>query len=301
MLTIAYLTCREEPCFEWFYDSLKRECAGDTKDIKVIRVDLHAPCVSLDSTLEPPIMTVHPKPSVWQGKHRLTSRDYFAASNARNTALCYAQDGWIAYVDDLSVLLPGWLKCVRQAMAENYIVLGAYRKVYELMVENGEITSFKDHSRGWDTRWGRGNDSGPVPANGGWMFGCSLAAPVEAFLKINGWDEDCDSLGSEDYIAGMMLERAGYAMKYDRRMVTFESEERHRDIGTLTRFDKGKSPNDKSHKILELVKHGRNRAPNYFGEEGIAGLRQKILRGEPFPIPGIPQHDWFDGQPLAEL
>ena len=301
-LTIAYMTCRQNPRFEWFRDSLLHQNPIGIVN-RIVVVDFHA------ATREPKLdvpgietIVTTPKPTVWQGPHRLTKRDYFAAANARNTALCYAKDGWIAYVDDLSVLMPGWLKCVREAMQGNYIALGAYRKVLKLQVENGEVKYLEDHPSGWDSRWKHGNDAHPVPAAGGWLFGASVAMPVETLLKINGWDEDCDSLGGEDYIAGLMLEKHGYRFMYDRRMLTLESEELHHYEVTLTRIDKGKSPKDKSHKILKMVTdHGRHRAPNYFGNEGIAGLRQRVLRGEPFPIPSIPEHDWYDDQPLREM
>ena len=240
-------------------------------------------------------------PSVWQGKHRLTKKDYFAASNARNTALCLAPDGWIAYVDDLSVLMPGWLFCVRQAIEKNYIVLGAYKKVLNLEVDSDGNATYTDFPAGVDSRWNSGHPDKPVHAAGSWMFGCSLAAPVEAFLRINGWDTDCDSLGSEDYIAGIMLEKAGYRFMYDRRMLTLESEERHHDGSSFARFDKGVSPNDKSHALLKMVMNGRKVAPNYFGEGGISAVRNKVLKGEQFPIIQCPMHDWFDCQPLSEL
>lgn len=133
------------------------------------------------------------------------------------------------------------------------------------------------------------------------MFGCSVAMPVDAILAINGFDEDCCLLGGEDYIAGLMLEKAGYRFIYDPRMMTLESEEAHHDGSGMPRFDKGKSPNDKSHAILNMVLGGRHVAPNYFGEGGLRALRQRILNGESFPICQVPQHDWYDGQPLSEL
>lgn len=285
--------------FRWFFDSLNRECKGDFSG-------LHLVCVDLLAEERPMQMIwdehVPPMPCVWQGPYRLTKRDYFAASNARNTALCLAPDGWIAYVDDLSVLMPGWLNSIREAMEGDYIVLGAYKKVLKLFVDEDGNARYEEFAPGVDSRWDKGDPCKPVPAAGSWMFGCSLAAPVEAFLKINGWDADCDSLGSEDYIAGIMLDKAGYRFCYDRRMLTLESEERHHDGSALPRFDKGKSPNDKSHAILNMVlKGGRHTAPNYFGEGGIRAVRERVLNGEPFPIIQTPQHDWYDGQPLSEL
>jgi len=297
-LTIAYITGRPEPMFHWFFNSLKRECSNDFSGIHIVVVDRFSETRPYQL---PANAHVCPMPNVWQGKYRLTKRDYFAASNARNTALCLAPDGWITYVDDLSVLMPGWLACVREAMEEDYIALGAYKKVLKLEVDHNGNATYEDFAPGVDSRWNSGHPDGPVPAAGSWMFGCSLAAPVEAFLKINGFDSDADSLGSEDYIAGIMLEKAGYRFMYDRRMLTLESEERHHDGSALPRFDKGVSPKDKSHALLKMVMNGRHVAPNYFGEGGIRAVHERVLHGEPFPIIQVPDRDWYDGQPLSEL
>ena len=306
MLTVAYFTNRRDCKWQWFADSLKRETKGIWDDIKLVVVDFSRGLPDRDKYIVEPdgckrFVHVEPKPNVWQGKHRLTTQDYFAASNARNTAICHAEDGWIAFVDDLSVLMPGWLSRVRLAQNEGYIALGAYKKVKDLVVEKGDVKSFTPHPPGVDSRWGYGADTNAVPCSGSWMFGCSVAAPVEALLTINGFDEDCDSLGSEDYIAGIMMERNGFTFRYDRQMLTLESEEDHFKEQPFKRTDKGFSPNDKSHAILNMVREGRGYAPNYFGEGGIRALRKRILAGDPFPIQQIPQHDWFDGQPISEF
>jgi glycosyltransferase involved in cell wall biosynthesis len=306
-LTIAFMTCRKEPMLDWFISSLHRECKGDFTGISIKVIDFYADSIvrHVDPKKIDPfskVISFHaPMPSVWQGKYRLTKKDYFAASNARNTALCLAPDGWIAYVDDLSVLMPGWLSCVRQAMEKNYIVLGAYKKVLNLEVDSDGNATYTDFPAGVDSRWNSGHPDKPVIAAGSWLFGCSLAAPVEAFLKINGWDNDCNGSGYEDYIAGIMLEKAGYSFRYDRKMLTLESEERHHTDSSFVRFDKGVSPNDKSHAFLKLVLNGRHVAPNYFGDGGIRAVREKVLNGEPFPIIKVPDRDWYDGQLLSEL
>ena len=152
---------RPEPQIQWFLDSIRNECGGDYTGINLIVIAFHAdePWKSVsvvecdgeklgDKLIS--YMVYQPKPCVWQGPHRLTKQDWFAASNARNTGLCYARDGWIAYVDDLSVLMPGWLNAVREAMAGNYIVLGAYKKVKNLVVENGVVRSCWEFAGGLD-------------------------------------------------------------------------------------------------------------------------------------------------------
>lgn len=303
-LTIAYMTSRRDCRIEWFLDSLQNQMKP-TDSIRVVVVDFwndERPEGWLSEYPSESLIRTAPKPNVWQGKYKLTKEDWFAASNARNTALCLATDGWIAYVDDLSVLMPHWLQSVREAMNGTKIVLGAYKKVKHLKVEKGIAVSYEEFANGIDSRWPKGRDDKPVTAAGSWLYGCSLAGPVEAFLKVGGWPEAlCDSLGSEDYIEGIMLEKAGYEFLYDRRMLTLESDELHWQLPIMVRTDKGVSPNDKSHAVLKMAMGGMKFHPNHFGDEGIRGLRQRILRGEPFPFYGIPQHDYYDGQPLSEM
>lgn len=310
-ITISYITNRAESHSDWFFSSLERECNGDYSDIKVVVVDFHCdPNHKWEHGLgwTGEIINVAPKPCVWNGPHRLTKDNYFAASNARNTALCYAGGSWIVYVDDLSVLMPGWLNAVRDAMAGNYIAIGAYKKVKQLRVDNGVVVYCEEFPGGIDSRWSAGSDNGPVPASGGMMYGCSVAMPVEALLTINGWPEDlCDGLGSEDYCCGLALQNAGYTFKYDRRMLTLESEEDHH-VGTVFRKDDwhfengvpvrgGNGSDDKSHAALNIARQSKY-FPNHFN---IRELRQKILSGEPFPVDRIPEHDWYTGIPLKDL
>jgi hypothetical protein len=300
VLTIAYITSRKEPHFQWFYDSLIR--AGATSEVKLVVVSTHGLDIVKDintSLGSLPLTVTKPKPNVWQGEHRLTQQDWFAAANARNTALCLAPDGYIAYVDDLSVLLPGWLDRVKAAMEGNYVVCGTYQKVKDLVVEAGEVKSFTDYEPGHDSRW-RFASSDLHPCEGGWMFGCSCAMPVEALLTIGGWTEFADGLGSEDYLTGLTLQNAGFKFCYDRKMLTYESEEGHHNGDILTRTDKGKSPDDKSHRALNIVLSGQKFFDNYH-QGGMRTLREKVLKGEPFPVVQIPDRDWFDGQLLCEM
>lgn len=285
-------------------DSLIRECDGNFDGIQVIGVDFYAGNGHAEALHKlfkrcPNVRWVTPKPNVWNGPHKLTKQDWFAAANARNTALCYAKGQWIAYVDDLSVLMPGWLKSVREAMAGAYIVCGAYMKVKELSVLEGNPFRYQEWIGGVDSRWYYAK-ADPWPCEGKWLFGCSCAMPVEALLSVNGWDENADGLGSEDYCLGIRLQNAGHTFKYDRRMLTLESEEAHFEEVPFKRSDYGMSPQDKSHRILQDALNTKW-ASNYFGEGGIRALRDRVLAGEPFPIQRIPEHEWFTGIPLSEL
>ena len=291
----------------WFFDSLHSQCGGNYDGINVLVVDFHADDEGrkedFASKFRGPkekLKHVTPKPTVWQGKHRLTKQNWFAPSNARNTALCLADSEWICYVDDLSVLMPGWMDAAIDGMYRGGVTCGAYRKVKELVVEpvTGVVTSYVDSPVGHDTRTG---PDGPIGCGGRWLYGCSLTIKTEDLLTVGGWPEAlCDSLGSEDYILGFMLQNNGIPISYDRRMMTWESEELHFVGETMRREDFGKSPNDKSHKVLEIAIRMTNH-PNYFGDEGIRGLRARVLSGDSFPVVSIPQHEWFRGIPLKDL
>lgn len=302
-LTIAYGTSREEPKLEWFVSSLIRQYqASNPIPLTLVVVDFRWNKKRLECLRDAPFEVVYviPKPSVWQGEFRLTSTDYWAASNSRNTALCHAKDGWIAYVDDLSVAMPGWLDAVKDSMKFNGITLGAYKKVNNLNVQNGVAVGWKEFPSGIDSRWNKGKENDAVPVSGELMFGCSCVIPVEALLTINGWPEFVDGMSFEDVLTGICLENAGYKFRYDRRLLTFESEELHHVGTVMKRCDKGVSPNDKSHAALNIARQSKY-FPNYFGEGGIRALRQHILNGGEFPVVGIPDSDWYDKQPLSEM
>ena len=320
-ITIAYMTNRKDCRIEWFFDSLWWQWQEHPVPITLVVVDFYADDPSrheaimakakrfLDAGVT--LKHVTPKPTVWQGRHRLTKRDYFAPSNARNTALCLAHDGWIAYVDDLSILTPDWLFWAIHAINQKVIGLGTYQKVHELEVIDGILQHCRFTPQGRDSRLKICEENlypgkplpDIIPATGSWMFGCSLVAPVQAFLDVNGWDENCDSMGAEDYSCGIMIHNAGYKLMFMPRMITFESEELHHVEPPFLRIDKKDvhGHKDASHAYLhQLISNKMKWAPNYFAPT-LATERQRVLAGQPFTMTQIPQHDWRDGQPLTEM
>jgi hypothetical protein len=134
---------------------------------------------------------------------------------------------------------------------------------------------------------------------------------VDALLKVNGWDEDNDSMGGEDYCIGLMLEKQGFDLFYLPRMMTLESEEAHSEKDAngnpvderFLRIIKGPSgPRDASQRMLAWVQVGaRKMGANYYGDNGIVGVRERVLNGSPFPVVKIPENDWRDGQALSEM
>ena len=323
-----------------FFDSLHRECGGNYSGLRVVVIDYFAQVTNdwdmlgveargkeMKGLAKCEIVLSAPKPTVWQGPHRLTTRNYFAASNARNTAICLAEDGYMVCVDDLTVLVPGWLAEVRKAAKEGYVVCGSYGKVMELDVSDGEIIGFKGlteeiktreelsigrrylaamvdgHPIGIDSRLGQIPGDDDTECEGGWAFGCSFGAPVEALLDVNGWDEDNDSMGGEDYCCGVMLRNKGYRLRYAPRMMTLESEEAHAEEEPFLRIIKGPSgPSDSSQRMYAWVALGvKKEGANYYGGRGLRDVRDRVLNGQPFPTCQIPEHDWRDGQALREM
>lgn len=319
-LTIVYITSRHHPQGHWFLDSLETQLSpGD--DVRVIVVDAllsKMPQAEADRYVQvlrpdPPVRDrvglsfdklkiTAPKPTVWQGKHRVTKEDWWAASNARNTGIALCQTEWLAFLDDRCVLQPGWLDGVRGAMEGNYVVAGAYEKRTGMTVEsgiirNGGIVTGTD-SRLEYCRKFYDPESAPHQMPGEWTFGCNLALPLEWALAVNGFEEEhCDGIGSEDSIFGLMLANNGFPMRYDPSMVMIEDRTPSASLPIMRREDKGVSPNDKSHALIDKLR-GLKRTLNRFE---IRELRNSVLNGGPWPAPTGSTTDWYDGQPLCEF
>jgi hypothetical protein len=336
-LTIAWMTSRKDACFEWFCDSLHRETGGSYDGINLIAVDYWAnPWVSRGNPVAGNLQLAQlhedrrgyilnglrlggeqfkwssPKPTAWQGPYRQTKEDWFAAASARNTAIALCKTDWICFADDLSVLMPGWLTEVFNAMRyQDSVTCGSYRKVRDLLVVNGEVMRFRENVNehgvdvGIDSRRKHHPSDASGPASGGamgnWLFGCSCVAPVEAFLQVNGWDERCDGMGAEDTNTGINLAKKGWKFRYAPRMMTYESEERHHVEGQFKRSDYGLSPNDKSHAMLKMCMTGDGWSPVDFGSGDLRRMRDKVLGGGPFPVPIRDSREWYTSRLLSEL
>lgn len=304
-LTIAYITARKDCRIQWFADSLVRQSKLGFSVIVVDRFhDEHGRqsdmCAAFLEAgyLGQKYRHVLPKPNVWNGPHRLTKEDWFAAASQRNTALCLCETTHIAYVDDLSVLMPDWLDAVNEAVAGNYIGCGAYKKVKNLVVKDGEPVGYVETPEGYDDRLRRVTED-ISPCTGGWLYGCSLVAPVEDLLEVGGWPEYVDGMGAEDYTLGIALTNAGKHLKYCRKMLTLESDELHFVEPPMRKTDKGVSPNDKSHAALRIAQQSKY-FPNYY-PGGMRALREHVQAGGDFPTDQNPDRDWFDGQLISEM
>lgn len=241
-ITIAYFTCRKEPKIEWFFRSLNRELlhAGTNwKDVKILIIDYwyqYDPSQRYEQfkkhwEIYPDISVEHisPKPSPWQGLHKVTKSNYFAASNARNTAFLNCHSQYIVCIDDLTVIKPGWYEVVRWGAQHNHVVLGSYAKVKNLSCKEDGTFSFDEFPPGLDSRFNNGvikNDFAQLVA-GSWLFGCSFGLPLDLALQVDGFDEACDGQGAEDYDFGIRLGRITSNIYYSRQMFTYEDEDLH--------------------------------------------------------------------------
>ena len=267
MLSIVYITFRENCKFEWFIDSLVQQSIPEQREfIQIIVVDglLDNPDTDFERknviknmvNNQFDLVHVPPKPTAWQGKYRVTPENYFAAANTRNTGVCYAKYNYIAFHDDLGCPSQTWLKSVLQAKSKNEVHCGAYTKAYDIVVEHGIVVSKRDN--GVDHRLSvyRQDIS---PAYSSHFFGSSFCMPIELYFTLNGINEMCDGNAGEDYEFGMRMIRAGISFFYNKGMFIYESEDifgsdRERKC---IRADPKKDPNDPksdlSHYMLDYV------------------------------------------------
>jgi len=291
-LTIAYISSRKEPHFLWFYLSLQKQIDRDWPKIIYVSTD---PTIKnhIDKTSDH-IRAVNPKPTIWQGPYKITRDEWWAKSNAMNTAICLCETEFIAFVDDRCVLAPEWLQCVREAMEGQYAVCGSYEKRANMKVENGEITDFGT-LLGIDERIQLGY---PTPTRD--WYGGSCALPLEWCLDVNGFSEDlCDGLGSEDSMFGVTLRNSGFPMKYDSRMRIIEDRTPSEIEGALKRADKNPHLGQRA-KSWDIVRafHGKTSSQNSFD---IRDMRARKLKGEDWRPPSASHFDWYDNAPISEM
>ena len=274
MISIIFITFRENCKFDWFINSLIKQSTQQMREnIQIIVVDGLLQKLYdteeknrrkyfldlVDSKFD--FIHVGPKPSHWQGKYRVTNVDYFAAANTRNTGVCYAKHPYIAFHDDLGCPSQTWLKNVFFAMTKNKIQCGAYSKFFDIVVEDGVVVSKRQNSVGVDSRLNSYN--GVVSeCDGSSFFGSSFCMPLIYYLDINGMNEMCDGCGGEDYDFGIRLKRNGHKLYYNKNMFISESED---IFGSdkerkCVRSDPKKNINDPnsnlSHFLLNYTKNG---------------------------------------------
>lgn len=301
-LSICYITGRADPRLEWIISDLAAQ-KRDGDRIRMFVVDVHHERRGVDySRLELPrgsfgildsITFTAPKPNIWQGRYRVTDRDWWATSNARNTFLAMAPDDfdYIAFLDDRCHLGPRWLETVRRSEAKREsVVCGSYDK---LEGPDGARFTSRDHRR-------KCSPDGRVNCGGSWLYGCTFALPLQWALDVNGFEEGCDGLTGEDYIFGMMLANAGYRIDFVPEMFVLQDRAPGNESckGSYACRDKGKSPRDKSHAALE--RFGKRSRTEFTPD--LRALRARVAAGDGFPIPSDPDpKDWYDGEPIRTM
>lgn len=315
-LTIVYLTFRLHPRFEWFSSSLAREFRSmpDVKreDVQIVVIDgrlwhegFHRQLGLLDAAGGQIKFEHHPpKPSAWQGPSRQTSRDYFCAAASRNTAFCYAKGEHVIFVDDLSVLLPGWLKAHVHAADHNYVLAGTTCKNRNIEVDSeGTIVSYELLKVGQDSRIAQLSEA-LQPCGGGWLYGGTFSTPLSFALAVNGQDEICDTIGGEDYDFGTRLERAGAKVFISKACGTFEDHDAHHREPAMIRKDKpweGPDGPYSSNRLLNLLHREHARTWTLGNDYKLRDLRDQVLGGVEFPQPKPDLRHWVDQQLLSEM
>lgn len=297
-LSIGYLTSRIHCELDWFTESLEQKIeSGD--EIEVIVVDsLTVGKTPLRKIGGASLGFTEPKPNAFSGRQRLTSENWWSKSSSINTFLCYANHDYVVMVDDRSVIGPDWMKAVRRAEAERYVLAGSYQKRTAMTVENGVVRN-GGIIVAEDPR--KSSVDGPIPCGGEWFFGCCTGAPLEYWLAINGAPERCDGMSFEDVISGLLMQNNGFPMYYDRRALLIEDRTPELIGPAIRRTAKEKHPNDtsdKAHTLLREVRAGQKQSVNGFD---MRQLRLQIRAGEKFPLPDPEMKDWFDGQPIREF
>jgi glycosyltransferase involved in cell wall biosynthesis len=314
-LAIAYVTGRKNCRFDWLFSSLALQntkritqiivvdfYAQEHHDIGWTRENVNERKNDLFGQAEKygfvKFLTHAPvRPNIWQGPHRIMRENWWAASAARNTAMAHCRADWIAFLDDRCVLTGGWMPAIKRAIQHNYIAFGSYEKHHNLAVRNGTPLGNLEVTRTASDNREAICGGGIVKAEGHWCYGCTLALPLKWALKVNGFSEDyADGCSMEDILFGMTLQNSGFPMRYDPSMKIIEDRTPSECTEKYRREDKGVSPNDKSHKLLEVFANAKTSMNSY----SLSAVRNDVLSGKPFPLPSASHIDWYDQKPHAD-
>lgn len=290
--TIVYITARAEPRLDWTIDGLELQ-AEPADDLQLIVVDSYGrPAAEIgfrpiDCVTD--LVEVKPKPTPWQGPQRVTRRDFWAASSARNTGITLCDCDYVAFLDDRSRLGDRWLEALRDAeRSREAVVAGSYDR---LLGRGAHRTLEQDHRATLHPTGLRGCPPG-------WLYGCAVALPLAWCLDVNGFEEGCDGVAGEDCVLGLMLANARHRIDFDPRLMVHQD----RTEGTghdLTRAPQGVPTQGKALAALERFR-GRDRTE--FTPD-LRELRARLAAGGRFPtVDSTSEHrDWYDGRRLSEL
>lgn len=294
-VTIAIMAGRANPRIDWILDDVVHQMRkGDEIDMLVVdgcyahelpREHSYRGDAALS------MRHVRPKPTIWQGPHRITREDFWAKSSAANTALVLARHEYIAFLDDCCHLAPTWLDAVRQGERDHRVIAGSYSKR-----EGGQTTT--------DTRLGIA-PHGKIDCGGAWLYGGTFALPLAVALSVNGFEEGCDGLGGEDCIFGLMLGNAKHRIDFVPELAIVQQRDDVSDGsgGAFPRKDKiRRSENFEYIKSRAAIARFGSRRRTEFTPD-LTRLRARIACGETFPVPSpvVDYRDWFDDEPISEM
>ena len=317
MLTIALTTLRTNPRFDLFADSLAPQL-NDSTEVLVIdgqlwymkdRVQQLAEAVRNRFSYR----HLPPKPTLWQGPHRVTSMDYWDACSARNTAFAFASGTQIAFVDDCMVIGDGFVEWHQRAARDGVALAGRYQSVRSETLDHQGLDS--------DSRYLiSGEPPSAVPCSGAWLFGMNMSVPLYYALKTNGYDEKFSGQGgSEDCDFGVRIERSGCKVLYSAGTVVYQVMSTHEAVCNYVGGDSiktGRNPaarpkelrlnyDGKFHFANEKLIEVLNGQPERYWSVGncftLSALRSLARRGFPLPVPHEPKIDWRDGQLLTDM
>ncbi len=314
VLTVAYVTCRIKPRFDWFCNSLAREIRMTPglrpENVQILVVDSR---LWYDDQRQKEFVDIAagkiafehrpPRPSPWQGPQRQTSKDYFCAVNARNSALAYTRANHVAFADDVGVLLPGWLRAHLGAVDSSYALVGTTCKVHNLNVnEEGEVTSYKMAPDGQDSRISQITQ--PLQkCTGLWLYGGTFSVPMKYALAVNGKDECYMGINGADYDFGLRLERAGAPFYITRSCGRYESRDdvEPRALHCNKPWAGPDGPHVNHYLINDLKRTPRSwtRGNDYVLRDVRARVLEVGEAGFPPVKPGV--RHWVDKQLLSEM
>lgn len=310
MITIVYCTARDNPRFQWFADSLSNQIGDINHQLIIVdsRLWYMDRTDEFKSIINNRLSYIHiaPKLTVWAGPRRLTKRDYYALSNARNTALIHAIYSHVAFCDDCSVLSERWLHHHLEAAKNGICMAGPSIKYFNMNVENGKLVSHGDQCLlRADTRSNivskeiDEDTRDPIPVNSSWLYGCNFSVPLDKALSINGFDEEYDGQSNiEDCDFSLRLSHIGETIYYHRDCAIYESAEDHQRPWEVRQKEiDGRWANE--FRIKDCIKRKKNWALNY--GRSLIGLRKHVHSGGFIPFSPEPTNDWRDNQILQEM
>jgi len=289
--TIVFTTGRREPRLDWLIDAVDAQSIpGDDLQLVVIdaagrrpsEIGFRSASAISDLTCSPP------KPTIWQGPQRVTDRDWWAASSARNTGIVLASRDYVMFVDDRMKLGDQCLARVRAgASVRDSVLCGSYDYLDDPRV-------VVDHRR---VRC----PGGRRDCGGGWLYSGLFSLPLAWLLEVNGFEEGCDGVGMEDVILGHMLSRRGRRLDFDALMRGVKERlqlgDHHHRMWTC---DKNQGRADSKTRAA-LVRFGCRRRTELTPD--LRAIRSSLARGGSLPDvdASVEHRDWYDGQLIREM